>query len=123
MKRVLSTAIVSMAVVASTMSICGFAFGADYAPIDCAKATSAADRAICRNYVLGQAEARMATLYGIDMSLVAMGQRGDIGDAQKRWLKRREACRANVACLSNAYNDRIDQLNTVLTGIASRGPY
>jgi uncharacterized protein len=118
MKRVLCAA-----VAASTISMCGMAFGADYAPIDCGKATSAADRTICRNYTLGQAEARMATLYGIDMSLVAMGQRGDIGDAQKAWLKTREACGANVACLTKSYSDRIDQLNTVITGIASRGPY
>jgi uncharacterized protein len=118
MKLVLCTVIA-----ASTMGMCGLVFAADYAPIDCGKATSAADRTICRNYALGQAEARMATLYGIDMSLVAMGQRGDIGDAQKAWLKTREACGANVACLTRAYNDRIDQLNEVITGIASRGPY
>ena len=112
-----------IAIAASTMSMCGLAFGADYAPIDCTKATSAADRTICKNYALGQAEARMATLYGIDMSLVAMGQRGDIGDAQKQWLKTREACGANVGCLTKSYSDRIDQLNTVITGIASHGPY
>jgi uncharacterized protein len=118
MKRVLCTAIAAF-----TIGTCGLAFGADYAPIDCAKATSAADRTICRNYTLGQAEARMATLYCIDMSLVAMGQRGDIGDAQKAWLKTRDACGANVACLTKAYSDRIDQLNKVITGIASGGPY
>jgi uncharacterized protein len=118
MKQVLLTAIA-----ASTIGMCGVAFGADYAPIDCAKATSAADRTICRNYALGQAEARMATLYGIDMSLVAMGQRGDIGDAQKQWLKTREACGANVGCLTRSYSDRIGQLNKVIDDIASHGPY
>jgi uncharacterized protein len=118
MKRVLC-----IVIAASAISMCGSAFGADYAPIDCAKATSTADRTICRNYALGQAEARMATLYGIDMSLVAMGQRGDIGDAQEQWLKTREACGADVACLTKSYSDRIDQLNAVITGIASRGPY
>jgi uncharacterized protein len=111
------------AIAASTISLCGVAFAADYAPIDCAKATSAADRTICKNYALGQAEARMATLYGIDMSLVAMGQRGDIGDAQKQWLKTREACGANVGCLTRSYSDRIGQLSTVIDGIASHGPY
>ena len=49
----------------------------DYAPMDCAKAKSAAELTICKNYALGQAEARMATLYGIATSLVAM-QRGDM---------------------------------------------
>jgi uncharacterized protein len=57
---------------------------ADYAPFDCSKASAPAERAICRSYPFGQAEARMATMFGIVTSLVAMGQRGDIGDAQRR---------------------------------------
>ncbi len=118
MKRALCAAMAAFVI--STPS---FAFGADYAPINCAKAASAAERTVCRNYALGQAEARMATLYGIAMSLVAMGQRGDIGDAQKQWLKTREACGANVACLSKVYNDRIGQLNKVIDAIAANGPY
>src|ERR1700721_2563673 len=60
---------------------------ADYAPIDCAKASSPAERTICRSYSLGQADARMATLFGVVTSLVAMGQRADIGDAQRTWLR------------------------------------
>jgi uncharacterized protein len=52
-----------------------------------------------------------------------MGQRGDIGDAQKQWLKTREACGANMGCLSKAYDDRISQLNKVIDTIAANGPY
>jgi len=52
------------------------ALAADYAPLDCRKADAPALFAICSNYSLGQAEARMATLFGIATSLVAMGQRG-----------------------------------------------
>ena len=96
------------------------ATAADYAPIDCSKADSAAQRTICGTYALGQAEARMATLFGVATSLVAMGQRGDIGDAQTRWLKMREACGANVACLTKAYSQRIEALDKVISDIASR---
>src|ERR1700683_5545600 len=96
---------------------------ADYAPIDCGKASSSAERAICRSYSLGQAEARMATLFGIVTSLVAMGQRGDIGDAQKQWLKTRDACGGDVSCLPEAYRRRIAVLKTAMDGIASRGPF
>jgi len=99
------------------------AFAADYAPLDCARAKTAAEKTVCGNYALGQAEARMATLYGIATSLVAMGQRGDIGDAQRQWLQRRDACGRDVACLKRAYGDRIGQLNAVIAAIASRGPY
>ncbi|HUC49476.1 MAG TPA: lysozyme inhibitor LprI family protein [Xanthobacteraceae bacterium] len=111
------------AVIAAAAGYPGAARSADYAPLDCAEAQSAAEITICRSYSLGQAEARMATLYAIDMSLVAMGQRGDIGDAQRQWLKTREACGRDVACLSKAYGDRIRQLNSVIGDIASRGPY
>jgi uncharacterized protein len=65
----------------------------------------------------------MATLYGVATSLVAMGQRGDIGDAQTKFLKTRNACGQDVHCLTKAYSTRIDQLNKVIAAIASRGPY
>jgi len=96
---------------------------ASYVPLDCVKAASPTEKTICGNYALGQAEARMATLFSIATSLVAMGQRGDIGDAQRQWLQKRDACGRNVACLAKAYSDRIQQLNKVIDDIASRGPY
>ncbi|HEX3936977.1 MAG TPA: hypothetical protein VHX43_05675 [Xanthobacteraceae bacterium] len=99
------------------------AHAADYAPLDCARAKTAAEKTVCRTYALGQAEARMATLYSIATSLVAMGQRGDIGDAQTEFLKIRNACGRDVACLTKAYKNRISQLSQVIAAIASRGPY
>ena len=99
------------------------AIAADYAPLNCTRAKSAAEITICKTYALGQAEARMATLYSVATSLVAMGQRGDIGDAQTEFLKARGACRHDVACLTKVYSTRIGQLNQVIAAIASRGPY
>jgi uncharacterized protein len=123
MNRAVWAAMVWAVMAAIAIGLPNLAFAADYAPIDCAKAASAAERTICGNYALGQAEARMATLYGIAMSLVAMGQRGDIGDAQKQWLKTRDACGSSVGCLTRAYGSRIGQLSKVIGDIASRGPY
>jgi uncharacterized protein len=96
---------------------------ADYAPIDCGKASSSAERTICRSYSLGQAEARMATLFGVVTSLVAMGQRADIGDAQRTWLKERNACGDDGACIARAYRSRITALSAALDAIASHGPF
>jgi uncharacterized protein len=96
---------------------------ADYAPIDCGKASSPSERTICRSYPLGQSEARMATLFGVVTSLVAMGQRGDIGDAQRKWLKDRNACGDDTTCLARAYQSRIDALTAVLDTVASHGPF
>ncbi|MFD2184784.1 lysozyme inhibitor LprI family protein [Rhodoplanes azumiensis] len=108
------------------ITLVGFAAPAaaiDYSPIDCAKATTPADRTICSTYALGQDEARMATLYGVATGLVAMGQRGDIQDAQRAFIRTREACGTDTACLSRVYATRIRELTAVIDGIAARGPF
>lgn len=99
------------------------ALAGDYAPLNCARANSFSEHAICQSYALGQLEARMATLYGVATSLVAMGQRGDIEDAQRTWLKTRDACGKRITCLTTAYDDRIRALNDVVAGVASHGPF
>lgn len=98
-------------------------FAGSYAPLDCTKAASPAETAICRSYTLGQAEARMATLFQVVTSLVAMGERGTIADAQRQWIARRNACGADGACLAGAYRDRIAALSAALDAIAARGPF
>ena len=111
--------ILGFAVVAASAT----AFAADYAPVDCRRADEPALNAICSNYSLGQAEARMATLYGIATSLVAMGQRGELIDTQREWLGERDRCGDDTGCLHDVYARRIRQLNAVMEDIASRGPY
>jgi uncharacterized protein len=101
----------------------GGAAAFDYAPVNCSKADSAAEGAVCKSYSLGQAEARMATLYGIATALVAMGQRGAIADAQVKWLSTRQACGGNTSCLEDAYRNRIAELTRVLDDIVARGPF
>ena len=81
----------------------GPALALDYAPLDCGKAHSPAQETICSAYALGQSEACMATLFEVTTSLVGMGQRGDIRDQQAEFLRRREECKADVACLGSAY--------------------
>ena len=96
---------------------------ADYAPLNCAKAITVTERVICANYELGQAEARVATLYDLTTSLVAMGQRGDIQDRQRAFLKTREACKANIRCLRSAYDSRIKELDAIMARIKEKGPF
>jgi uncharacterized protein len=106
-----------------SMLLPSLAHAGEYAPLNCAKASSPAEKTICKSYPLGQAEARMATLFGIATSLVGMGQRGDIKDAQRKWVETREACGERIPCLTETYEARIGALNGVIDGIASRGPY
>jgi uncharacterized protein len=96
---------------------------AGYAPLDCRNAASPAEKAVCRSYSLGQSEARMATLFGIVTALVGMGQRGDIGDQQRQWIKTRDACGADTSCLAEAYKARIQALSAIMDSIAARGPF
>lgn len=99
------------------------ATAADYAPLDCAKARSPVEKTICGNYALGQAEARMATLYEWTTQLVAMGQRGAIQDGQRAFVRNREGCGPDLACLLGNYDRRIDQLQMVMASIKSKGPF
>jgi uncharacterized protein len=117
--RKLTASAVALSLLAASVP----ARAADYAPVDCSKASLPAERAICRSYPVGQAEGRMATLFGVVTSLVAMGQRGDIGDAQRKWLKERNACGDDNACIARAYQSRITALSAALDAIASRGPF
>jgi len=94
-----------------------------YAPIECAKAAAPAEKTICGNYALGQDEARLATLYGLLTSLVAMGQRGDIIDAQQHWIASRNACGSDAQCLTRSYKARIGDLSKQFDALAKRGPF
>jgi uncharacterized protein len=107
----------------AALSVPHSALAGDYAPLNCAKASSGAEHTICKSYALGQLEARMATLYSVATSLVTMGQRGDVEDVQRSWLKARDTCGERVSCLTSAYDDRIRALNDVVAGVASRGPF
>jgi uncharacterized protein len=94
-----------------------------YTPLDCEKASTAAETTVCKGYTLGQDEARLATLFGVLTSLVAMGQRADLVETQRRWISVREACGSSVECLSRAYQARIKELSAVLDTLAKRGPF
>lgn len=114
---------VTIAILSAVMLAPRLAHAVEYAPLRCGQANSPVDRTICGSYELGQKEARMATLYGVATALVAMGQRGNIQDKQRSWLKAREACGARVRCLNRVYDRRIRELDSVIDNIASRGPY
>ncbi len=95
---------------------------ADYLPLNCRMASSAAERTICSDYGLGQSEARVATLYQMTTSLVAMGQRGTIQDDQRAFLQQRDSCGSNAECIRSIYAARDKQLESVMSGIQRRGP-
>ncbi|WP_186094045.1 lysozyme inhibitor LprI family protein [Burkholderia gladioli] len=96
---------------------------AQAASFDCKQARQADERAICASRALSEQDVEMSVRYEMLMGLVAMGTRGDMGEAQQQWLKRRARCGASQSCLATAYRDRIDALKQQYRQLQSRGPF
>jgi len=99
------------------------AMPADAASFDCAKAKAPDEKTICATRALNDADVKMTTLLDVDAHLMAMGGRSDMQDAQRVWLRRRQACKGDVKCLTKAYADRLADLQAAFDGIASQGPF
>jgi uncharacterized protein len=93
------------------------------ASFDCSKAQTADEKAVCADRVLNDQDVEMSVLYTQLKPLLGMGARGDMEDAQVAWLKRREACGSDRACLSKAYEERLMQLRGGFEALAKRGPF
>jgi uncharacterized protein len=92
-------------------------------PIDCAKASDATERTICRTPTLLQADARMTAYYEIAIQLVAMGMRGDLGDSQQVFPAVRDKCGTDKACILAAYKKQTAPLEAVIANVVTQGPF
>lgn len=91
------------------------------ASFNCEKAEAVGEKAICADRELDDQDVEMSVLYTQVKPLLEMGARGDLEDGQVAWLKRRQACGGDRACLSKAYADRLLQLRTAFDELAKRG--
>src|SRR5215217_8941772 len=92
------------------------------ASFDCAKAETADEKIVCADRQLNDRDVEMSVLYIQLKPLLGMGARGDMEDEQAAWLKRRAACGADRACLSTAYQERVQQLRGGFEALVKRGP-
>lgn len=92
-------------------------------PIDCARASDATERTICRTPTLLQADARMTAYYEIAIQLVAMGMRGDLGDSQRAFPAVRDKCGTDKACILAAYKKQTAPLEAVIANVVTQGPF
>ncbi len=99
------------------------AVAADYAPLDCGKAGTAAQHAICASYDLGQLEARMATLFEWTSSLVAWDSEARCRMSNVRSCRRERRALGSKSCIRGAYQTRIGQLEAGHAQIAKQGPF
>jgi len=91
---------------------------ANAASFNCsARNLTANEQTICSDLQLNDDDVKMATMYTMLKGLFAMGVSGNMADDQRAWLKTREACGADVACISKAYKVRIGQLQKLYDGI------
>lgn len=95
-----------------------FAPLAHAASFDCdAKELKPDEKAICDNRALNDADVKMATTFDLLSGLLAMGSRGTLQDEQTAWLKKRQECQADAACIKAVYDERLKQLGETYKNI------
>ncbi|BET95150.1 lysozyme inhibitor LprI family protein [Xenorhabdus taiwanensis] len=87
------------------------------ASFDCAKAKAPNEKAICSNPKLNDLDVELSVKYHFLQGLFAMGVSGEMHDNQIAWLKQRQKCKGDTACLLQSYRQRIHQLDTLYNGI------
>ncbi|CAB3788862.1 lysozyme inhibitor LprI family protein [Paraburkholderia fynbosensis] len=93
------------------------------ASFDCNRARLPDEKTICASRQLSELDVEMSVRYQMLTGLVAMGTRGNMQDEQQAWLKSRQACGRDYACLLAAYRRRIGTLKDEYARLASRGPF
>ncbi|TDW35057.1 hypothetical protein EV128_103339 [Rhizobium azibense] len=112
MRRSLTLAIIAL----SAASLSSGAVEA--ASFDCdAKELKPDEKVICDNRALNDADVKMTTTFDLLSGLLAMGSRGTLQDEQTAWLKKRQECGADAACIKAAYDERMKQLDETYKNI------
>ena len=77
---------------------------------DCSKASTAVEQAICSSAELSRLDRQLAQAY--------RGLAATERDAQRAWIRQRNACKSDIDCLTKQYQDRIVTLER-LAGVHS----
>ncbi|WP_339487458.1 lysozyme inhibitor LprI family protein [Pseudomonas sp. RL_5y_Pfl2_70] len=77
--------------------------------MDCTKAASVVEKAICADKPLYELDAQMGAAYR-KLIKAAPGQ-AEVKKAQRQWLKERDQCVEDVTCLKQRYQDRLQALH------------
>lgn len=111
--------LVHLLLVGGLVGFAGPAAASDMPGSDCAQLTEADQRAICESVDLTRLDTEAATLYEVRMMLpMLMGERGAAQDENQAFIEQRQACGADVSCLTSAYQARISALKaTIQTGM------
>ena len=91
------------------------------AAMDCTKAANDVENTICANKTLYELDAQMGTLYRQLMTAAAAAQ-PELKRTQRAWLKSRNTCADDVACLDGSYRQRLQALQAQWTQAAMWQP-
>lgn len=80
---------------------------------DCAKASTADEKAVCASPRLSALDSEMGNLYDEIRRCALMGTRGDVTDSQRAFMAKRAACGADDACLVKLYSARVAELGAI----------
>jgi uncharacterized protein len=114
-----------MRVIIPCLILCAFSLSipARSASFDCNQARAVDERAVCASRGLSEMDVEMAVRFEMLTGLVGMGTRGDMGDAQREFLRQRRRCGADNVCLTGLYRARISKLKSQYLSLKSRGPF
>lgn len=92
-------------------------------PIDCSKAASGNERAVCADPFLLQTDARLDTLYDIALRLVSPAEHDSLVDSQRAWVKQCDVCGTDKNCMRAAYAKRAAVFEAILQRAQAHGPF
>lgn len=76
----------------------------------CSRAESAAERSICLDRRLWVYDRILSVVYTARRQTLSDSDSRDIRTGQRGWLKRRDECRTNLACLETMYQIRLSEI-------------
>ena len=100
-----------------TMALMLLPLAASAASFDCTRAASPAEKAICGDEGLSRLDSDLNSAFINAMSAAA--NPGSLRSSQRDWLKRRNACGADTACLERVYQERLQRLQSTSSSTSS----
>ncbi|WP_431223858.1 lysozyme inhibitor LprI family protein [Serratia sp. L9] len=91
----------------------GGALSVQAASFDCTKATSDVEHAICNNPKLSDLDEQLNDNYQLAIANLPGDQADALRNAQRNWLKQRDACQGKESCLNDLFSQRATQLQAV----------
>jgi uncharacterized protein YecT (DUF1311 family) len=88
------------------------------ASFPCSNASTATEHAICNSHQLSAFDQSIAESYqrAVTQAKVSRARAATLGSSQRRWIKERDACGSNSACVLKSMRARLKALAAVASG-------